>query len=946
MSKILKKILLIFCSVIFLFFLGLILIYVFRIPLKNQGFKFIQKKYNIRKIDISGIKLHSLNKISVTKILFDKDDELMLDIDKFQIELFDYKTIKQRKFLAKTINFEKINLTFRYSAPPDTEPLDLKKLIVFIPSPIEIKIDSFTCANFNLNYSDDIQKLKIINANISSKLSFDSQSLNLSLDNSSEQINYTFGNFLQSQFQNVKLQQETFADTNNIVNSLKLTCQTQLSFPVFNFAVEPAQFKISNYLQIALQNKKISNTTKCNISNILNTNFQFDLDYDTFINRITILLEPTNVNINRLTDITHTSKIIENLTKTKLPNIKFQTLDKSKIFYDFNSNAVLLENFDCKIDVNDLNFNYADLAISDLDLSAKIKSDIKISEKNQQTSAIANLSLNSSIDEINFLNTNFKKTNAFLKLNTEVKFSENFNLKDLLANIDLSGAINNFNFDNISINNLKFSINNNNNFGFLPDFKIEKLFSNIDYSFSLDDFKMPNLIDFYGFSIDGKITKNDSQNISVLQSIAPDSFFSKVWISKIFESFDVYNVNTKLKKIILLDNYKLQNSSLLLTGRKNNQNIDISFISDNFDVQFDTQIFKIPQIKYNINAKSEKFNSLKLNAKISSQDLLNFHCDFYVENNSDFIKQLFSENKQYLDIYKNTFIRLNDFHTNIDLSKLVSVYSEMAIYSLTGKIVANLKLIKNINQYPVLSTNLKLDNINFEIKNFDVVIKNLNFDFALADVVLTLDNLANNINIDEYIKNPILDKNSNFFINQIKFKDYYISNFVGHIGFSDNFLFFNNFKFDVLEGMGLLNAAIDIYSRRLALNSKLQNINIAKISQLQDTKKNAVITLHSDLNIENLMKSSNIVNINDINSSIYVKLDRNSILEFLAIINPNGVNFDDSKLRMLLKIVEPTDAKISLRAGLLNILINFDSKLVKNFKIERIPLNRLKLLKN
>ncbi len=533
----------------------------------------------------------------------------------------------------------------------------------------------------------------------------------------------------------------------------------------------------------------------------------------------------------------------------------------------------------------------------------------------------------------------FPDTSSFnLSLTKKTLSVKNLSLKFNLKNIDAaqSGA----ELKNLNCSGNLYADGNFSAGGGLPAnltfrFKNTVSASSLIYS-NIVKIEKPNLSIILEKNKNSKLLNYISQLSDTLVRISP------TLLHNLANSIDTYNLTLSYKSGSFKNNFEHRAVSFVCSGFQNQQHIEISAKTSDFAISEKPQII-IPSSYFSIKGNIKDFKTASFISSIIAPALGNCSFSIYIEEEQDLITLLSNKHPDFNAIYDKAFWRIQSDDFKIRNKNIKSFFPSYFNIPVTGTSSINFKFLKKPFLLPAITLSAHFEKINYS----DTV---SGFGIEDGDLLISLDNFIIGKKTKKeasgiILNTPALDKNKNFHIKRLYFKDIRFDNISGNFEIKQNNFYFNNIVFDFLKGSGSLNLYADLNQKNISFSSRFENININAFNLKAGESSGGIISAALDLKMKNLMQNNKIFNLNDAEGSLVIaKLNKNTIYSLLNTFDPENKDFNSSKLRLALKYAEPTQARISIGAGLMNIGIQFNSKLIKEFKIDRVNISKLKFL--
>jgi len=660
--------------------------------------------------------------------------------------------------------------------------------------------------------------------------------------------------------------------------------------------------------------KKINLNLQEKNLNIDDINIQSQFDYKPELINLTLFtktkLQFDKIRLNEF-NISMKSKI-----NKKDKNIDLQLRGKEKNIFDFDNSFNIT--FDTKIEV--------------------VK--IKLEENNFN---INNLSQIIKIDEIKnnqkFLNwkLSISKSNIIFDM-----IRKHLEIKDFTTNIsNLTIRENLFTIEDLNLSS-KFSSSIN-----LDDsFNIEDNFIfDINSNGNLKNGKFNNNVNLSNLQFSVKLKKENNRTLlkDILELIEKKYEIKdlKEKIKKILNKFEVCEINTNIEKFNFNNQINLEQLQFYNNNKIENEQ-DIKFVSIIKEINYkDTNLPEIiiPEGNINLTGKINDLKNFKILITYNLANIMNLNIESIIEINDDILNDLKKENIEINEIIKKLYCRTNS-NLRFDFSKLNEIV-KIEKLKINGELNNKINFYQEINKEPLINSLINLDKINVEYDRIKV--EDLELDLYVNDLPINIFNKKNEIKNIQIIENS----ERNLYIKRIVFDKFETRDVNSNITLTNNFILLNNFIFNGFDGNLKVNLRIDYIKKNIVSNIRFNNIDLTYLTQNEKNRGINKISGIMKLELENIMSSKNkIIDISDIMCEIIVdNITKETILEILNFLDPENKNYDFKKINSILRFASPTYFKMVLFAGYLQIFIKFDSKLINDFTIDRIPLNKFNFIK-
>lgn len=831
--------------------------------------------------------IHNLNAIIEKK----------LNLKKFEIENFNVK--------LNVISFKKFNIE-----------LDENKSFDFTDCKITVSYKTLLSKSIKLN-SIDIGSFKMKYKNVQAKEEhIDTEPLDLKklflipatpIDISAKNIN-------------VNINRIEYSDSTQYfeLNNIK---------PVLNFTY--IKDKLNLALDISDINNNIFFSMKNNDIKIHNSSMNLLLNYKKEQGTIVFEINTKFSYINDTQKIqvapcyVHTKSTI-NLNLKNIYAKMNLTLDAPYSNNIFNMNSTIECNYDSSL--NNIKFKIDEF---DLDLSDFSKI-ISLPAFNQYK---------------NYFNFGFKVSSGsanidFIKKNICIdKFNfscKNINLKEKFYCID----------------NLNLNLGLNSNIDFDSFFNISPG-STFDLTGNISSNKIEydTLVSAYNFNTKLFFNKSKNPEIIIQTKNILKNLNNKNEISKsimlLLDNLDTCNITVNSENIEVFRKYKFYDFTGNLFSYKNMQNINISSDWNSFEfTELDTPFF-IPSGKINIGSSINGLNRITIKAALSLKDLLISELEGICEYNENIILKILNNKFIISDFFDKIFMRVNS-ENRINLAQFKYLQKDFnPVFD--GNMKCDFIVLKNSAHEPVFNAMINFDNVNIIDKNNLFKIINMNLELPVKDILIS--KIKPSKNIDEEIEIPDFPVykgiEKNLFIKNIQIKDIDITNTSANISANSEKILLKDFAFDFLGGQGLVNFLYDLQHKNIGALLKINDIDISYITKSGKLQNSNLISGIIKLKLKNLYSNNRIIDINNIDADLFItKINKETIFEILNWIDPQNLNPDFASLRTAVKLAKPVSAKFLLHSGILRISIKFDSQIISEFTIDRIQLNKLKIIKD
>ena len=148
----------------------------------------------------------------------------------------------------------------------------------------------------------------------------------------------------------------------------------------------------------------------------------------------------------------------------------------------------------------------------------------------------------------------------------------------------------------------------------------------------------------------------------------------------------------------------------------------------------------------------------------------------------------------------------------------------------------------------------------------------------------------------------------------------------------------DNLTFDMFSSSVLLQSSLDLISKNLELSAQALNLSLNELLNIK-TNSNLIIGSALQMQCENILD----FDIRKISGRLLInRIDKNIIMELLKFYDPLTANMYSSKLKLALKLAEPTAVSIFFNAGMASLHIQFNSRIIDDFRIDKIQISNLK----
>lgn len=529
--------------------------------------------------------------------------------------------------------------------------------------------------------------------------------------------------------------------------------------------------------------------------------------------------------------------------------------------------------------------------------------------------------------------------------------SYNFIDKKLgVKNLNLVFDIDNFNFKkkDMEIHGLKTAgfikgdFDFDNDFNLSPDFELS-----MKTVFSADFIKHTNCIISKKIFFKTEFSKSKKLDIkSVSDSLQKKTLYSLDYLNNLLSVIGDFSFSFASKQFTVFSIYKFSDVALNLTGASATPNFSLKTKWESFNTDFLTGTMEIPEGSANINLSLKNFQIFDLSLKLKTGKIFKTFLTGHFEFPDNWIEVSASGSlSKLLEIYKKSFIRTDIKNLSGSLSEFGKLIPAANEFNINGDIFSNIYIIKEPDKAPVFSGKIKMAGCSASNTQYKFSFEGLNADLELENYVF--DFLPVKSSFSEIETPAQLEKTRNFYFSKIRYDNYLFADISGYFSFYKNIINFNNVSSNFLDGTCLLNAIYDLSGKNLIFKSKINNADLNKAFFGNDyTGKKIPVSAGFDLSFKNAFSDTKLFDINNVEASLNISpINKETILSILNFTDPQNSDPNTPKLKFALKYAEPVFAKASLYSGMLNFNIGFNSKLIKEFRIDRIQINKLKLFK-